>query len=82
MTAAASSPALKRTPLYALHVAAGARMAPFAGYDMPIQYAGGVMKEHLHTRAAAGLFDVSHMGQILLRPRAASTCSPSGKSLT
>lgn len=44
-------------------------MAPFAGYDMPIQYAGGVLKEHLHTRAAAGLFDVSHMGQIKLRPR-------------
>jgi aminomethyltransferase len=47
----------------------GARMAPFAGYDMPIQYALGVLKEHLHTRVTAGLFDVSHMGQIVLRPR-------------
>lgn len=45
-------------------------MVPFAGYDMPVQYAAGVMKEHLHTRTAAGLFDVSHMGQVILRPRA------------
>ena len=60
--------ALKRTPLYDLHVAKGARMGPFAGYEMPIQYSPGVMKEHLHTRAHAGLFDVSHMGQIVLRP--------------
>jgi aminomethyltransferase len=60
---------LKRTPLYDLHVAMGARMGPFSGYDMPIQYPPGIMKEHLHTRAAAGLFDVSHMGQIALRPR-------------
>ncbi len=60
---------LKRTPLHALHVSLGARMVPFAGYDMPVQYPTGVMKEHLHTRAAAGLFDVSHMGQIILRPK-------------
>ena len=64
--------ALKRTPLYDLHVAKGARMGPFAGYEMPIQYPPGVMKEHLHTRAHAGLFDVSHMGQIALRPRTGS----------
>src|SRR5947207_7237261 len=64
---ARAQPALKRTPLYDLHVAMGARMAPFAGYEMPIQYPAGVMKEHLHTRAAASLFDVSHMGQIALR---------------
>jgi aminomethyltransferase len=70
---AQAEPVLKRTPLYDLHVATGARMAPFAGYEMPIQYAAGVMKEHLHTRAAAGLFDVSHMGQIALRPNAGST---------
>ena len=63
-----TQPALKRTPLYDLHVAMGARMAPFAGYEMPIQYPAGVMKEHLRTRAAASLFDVSHMGQIALRP--------------
>jgi glycine cleavage system T protein (aminomethyltransferase) len=63
------APALKHTPLYALHLEMGARMAPFAGYDLPIHYALGVLKEHLHTRVAAGLFDVSHMGQIILRPR-------------
>ena len=65
----AAAPALKYTPLYALHLEMGARMAPFAGYDMPIQYPLGVLKEHLHTRVAAGLFDVSHMGQIAVRPR-------------
>jgi aminomethyltransferase len=59
---------LKRTPLNDLHRALGARMVPFAGWEMPVQYAAGVMKEHLHTRAQAGLFDVSHMGQVLLRP--------------
>jgi glycine cleavage system T protein (aminomethyltransferase) len=60
---------LKRTPLYDLHLRLGARMVAFAGYDMPLQYASGIIAEHLHTRAAAGLFDVSHMGQIALRPR-------------
>jgi aminomethyltransferase len=62
-------PPLKRTPLHALHVARGGKLVPFAGYDMPVQYATGVMKEHLHTRAAAGLFDVSHMGQIALHAK-------------
>ncbi len=52
-----------------LHRELGARMVPFAGYSMPVQYPAGVMKEHLHTRDAAGLFDVSHMGQIILRPK-------------
>jgi aminomethyltransferase len=61
--------ALKTTPLHALHLARGAKMVPFAGYEMPVQYPAGVLKEHLHTRAAAGLFDVSHMGQITLTPR-------------
>ncbi len=60
---------LERTPLYALHLEAGARMVPFAGYDMPLQYRDGIIAEHLHTRAAAGLFDVSHMGQLELRAR-------------
>jgi aminomethyltransferase len=60
---------LKRTPLHALHLARGAKMVPFAGYQMPVQYSSGVMKEHLHTRAAAGLFDVSHMGQIALHAK-------------
>lgn len=59
----------EQTPLHGLHLELGARMAPFAGYDMPIQYPNGVLKEHLHTRSAAGLFDVSHMGQIILRPK-------------
>jgi aminomethyltransferase len=55
-----------KTPLHALHVELGARMAPFAGYDMPIHYPAGVLAEHLHTRTRAGLFDVSHMGQALI----------------
>ena len=58
---------LKRTPFYNMHVANGAKMVPFAGYDMPVQYPSGVMKEHLQTREKAGLFDVSHMGQVILR---------------
>ncbi|HEX6860623.1 MAG TPA: glycine cleavage system aminomethyltransferase GcvT [Caulobacteraceae bacterium] len=58
---------LKRTPLYDAHVAAGAKMVPFAGYAMPVQYRDGVMKEHLWCRESAGLFDVSHMGQARLR---------------
>jgi aminomethyltransferase len=60
---------LNRTPLHALHIARGAKMVPFAGYEMPVQYASGVLKEHLHTRSHAGLFDVSHMGQIALRAK-------------
>jgi aminomethyltransferase len=58
-----------KTPLHALHLELGARMTPFAGYDMPVQYPPGILKEHLHTRAQAGLFDVSHMGQLVLRPK-------------
>jgi len=61
--------ALMRTPLHGLHVDLGARMMPFAGYEMPLHYPLGILKEHLHTREAAGLFDVSHMGQIALRAR-------------
>jgi aminomethyltransferase len=60
---------LMRTPLHALHVSLGGKMVPFAGYEMPVQYPAGVLKEHLHTRAAAGLFDVSHMGQVRVRPK-------------
>src|SRR6516225_3290268 len=60
---------LKRTPLHGLHLSLGAKVVPFAGYDMPVQYTAGVLKEHLHTRSAAGLFDVSHMGQVALRPK-------------
>jgi len=62
-----SEDALKKTPLHDAHVAAGARMVPFAGYSMPVQYRDGVMKEHLWCRESAGLFDVSHMGQGRLR---------------
>ena len=69
MLASDKTSILKQTPLHALHVARGGKMVPFAGYDMPVQYATGVLKEHLHTRAAAGLFDVSHMGQIVLRAK-------------
>ncbi len=57
---------LARTPLDALHRELGARMVPFAGYEMPVQYPAGILKEHLHTREQAGLFDVSHMGQLRL----------------
>ncbi len=57
---------LLKTPLHALHVELGARMVPFAGYSMPVQYPAGLMAEHLHTRSFAGLFDVSHMGQLRL----------------
>lgn len=60
---------LRRTPLYDLHVSLGGKVVPFAGYDMPVQYPAGVLKEHLQTRSSAGLFDVSHMGQIALRPK-------------
>jgi len=64
-----SSDGLQRTSLHALHVELGARLVPFAGYEMPLHYRSGILKEHLHTRAAAGLFDVSHMGQIIVRAR-------------
>jgi aminomethyltransferase len=67
--APATETALKRTPLHDLHVGLAARMVPFAGYEMPVQYPSGIIKEHLHTRAAASLFDVSHMGQIMVRAR-------------
>ena len=63
----ASAASLKTTPLHALHKELGARMVPFAGYEMPVQYPAGIIAEHTHTRAAAGLFDVSHMGQAVLR---------------
>ena len=64
---------LLTTPLNALHLELGARMVPFAGYSMPVQYPAGLMAEHLHTRNAAGLFDVSHMGQLrLVGPHAAA----------
>jgi len=63
---------LRRTPLYDLHTELGARMVPYAGWEMPVQYPMGVMGEHLHTRKAAGLFDVSHMGQVILRGEGAA----------
>jgi len=66
MTSSSDSADLRTTPLHALHLALGAKMVPFAGYDMPVQYPTGILTEHLHCRAAAGLFDVSHMGQLRL----------------
>lgn len=57
---------LRRTPLHALHVELGGKMVAFSGYEMPVQYPAGILKEHLHTREKAGLFDVSHMGQRFL----------------
>jgi aminomethyltransferase len=62
-----ASAQLLTTPLHALHIELGAKMVPFGGYDMPVQYATGILAEHRHTRTAAGLFDVSHMGQVLLK---------------
>jgi len=58
--------ALLKTPLHALHLELGAKMVPFAGYDMPVSYPAGILAEHRHCRAAAALFDVSHMGQLRL----------------
>ena len=66
MAASAPESELLKTPLHALHLELGARMVPFAGYSMPVQYPAGLMAEHKHTRAAAGLFDISHMGQLRL----------------
>lgn len=60
---------LQKTSLFDLHVELGAKMVPFAGYEMPVQYPMGVMKEHIHTRTQAGVFDVSHMGQVILRAK-------------
>ncbi len=72
----ASDQPLQRTPLYALHVTLGAKMVPFAGYEMPVQYPLGILREHQHTRAQAGLFDVSHMGQaFLIGPDHATTAA-------
>ena len=68
MTEAYQATSLLRTPLYEFHVERGARLVAFAGYEMPVQYPTGILTEHLHTRAAAGLFDISHMGQIAMRP--------------
>jgi aminomethyltransferase len=67
MTEPSGGAELARTPLHQLHVGLGARMVPFAGYEMPVQYPGGIIAEHNHTRDAASLFDVSHMGQVALR---------------
>ena len=69
MSDVVASDRLKHTPLYQMHLDLGARMVPFAGYEMPVQYPNGILKEHLHVRAAAGLFDVSHMGQFEIRSR-------------
>src|SRR5262249_49175656 len=71
----ASDAGLKRTPLHRLHAELGARFVPFAGYEMPIQFPNGILKEHLHTRAAAGLFHVSHMGQLAVRPRSGASAA-------
>ena len=68
---ATQTEALKTTPLDTLHRELGGKMVPFAGYDMPVQYPAGIVKEHLHTRAKASLFDVSHMGQVRLPGEAA-----------
>jgi aminomethyltransferase len=68
---------LKSTPLTGLHRSLGAKLVPFAGYEMPVQFSDGILKEHLHTRTAVGLFDVSHMGQIVVRGTAAAAAMES-----
>jgi aminomethyltransferase len=72
---------LRRTPLHALHVELGGKMVPFAGYDMPVQFPTGILTEHLHARAAAGLFDVSHMGQVRLTGKAGQSPARAIESL-
>ncbi|MGY0218476.1 glycine cleavage system aminomethyltransferase GcvT [Endozoicomonadaceae bacterium StTr2] len=67
-----SEAVLNKTPLFDLHVSLGGKMVPFAGYEMPVQYPLGVKSEHLHTREKAGLFDVSHMGQVILKGEGAA----------
>jgi aminomethyltransferase len=67
MSEARQKAPLLRTPLYKFHLERGARLVAFADYEMPVQYPTGILTEHLHTRAAAGLFDISHMGQIAMR---------------
>ena len=77
-----SDPApLKRTPLHALHRELGARLVPFAGYEMPVQYPTGILAEHAHTRRAAGLFDVSHMGQLRLTAKSGHDAARALESL-
>jgi glycine cleavage system T protein (aminomethyltransferase) len=72
---------LKRTPLYDLHKELGARLVPFAGYEMPVQYPTGILAEHAHTRSAAGLFDVSHMGQVRLTAKPGHNAAKALESL-
>jgi len=73
---------LRKTPLHALHVELGGKMVAFAGYDMPVNYPAGILKEHLHTRASAGLFDVSHMGQRTLTGPDHATVARSLEAIT
>ena len=72
---------LKRTPLYGLHKELGARLVPFAGYEMPVQYPTGILAEHAQTRSAAGLFDVSHMGQVRLTAKAGHNAAKAVETL-
>ena len=72
---------LKRTPLYDLHRELGARLVPFAGYEMPVQYPAGILAEHAQTRTAAGLFDVSHMGQVRLTAKPGSNAATALEAL-
>ena len=80
MTEASAGP-LKRTPLYDLHRELGARLVPFAGYEMPVQYPTGILAEHAQTRTACGLFDVSHMGQVRLTAKAGHSAAKAVETL-
>ena len=70
-----------KTPLHPLHVELGARLVPFAGYEMPVQYPSGIVAEHQHTRNGAGLFDVSHMGQIRLTAKGGNNAAAALETL-
>jgi glycine cleavage system T protein (aminomethyltransferase) len=76
-----SQQALKRTPLHALQQELGAKLVPFAGYEMPVQYPAGILTEHQHTRTAAGLFDVSHMGQVRLTGKGGASAAKALEAL-
>jgi aminomethyltransferase len=78
---AETPPVLAVTPLRALHLARGARMVPFAGYEMPVQYADGIIAEHTHARTQAGLFDVSHMGQVRLTAKSGNNAAKALETL-
>ena len=76
----AAADTLKRTPLHDIHVALGGKIVPFAGYEMPVQYAGGITAEHRAVREGCGIFDVSHMGEFWITTSRPTTSPPSASA--